>query len=259
MKKYLKKILEAVGIREIPYLHKRKAWQLFHKDLAEIKKQLQGQNDFQISRLYPWIYDRFEASGSASGHYFHQDLWVAMRIFDNSPQIHVDIGSRIDGFVAHVASFRTIEVLDIRPLENKLKNIQFKQADLMNPQIDLLNYSDSISCLHAIEHFGLGRYGDAIDSNGHLKGLENIYKILRKNGKFYFSTPIGPQRIEFNAHRIFSMTYLTKLFEGKYRIDRFCYVNDAGDLIEDAVLNPENIQTSFGCSYGCGIFEMSKL
>ena len=37
---------------------------------------------------------------------------------------HVDIGSRLDGFVAHVASFREIEVLDIRPLKvNKHKNI----------------------------------------------------------------------------------------------------------------------------------------
>ncbi|TAD96166.1 MAG: DUF268 domain-containing protein [Bacteroidetes bacterium] len=247
------------GIREIPFLHQIRAKFLFNKDLAEIKKQLATQNDFQISKIFPFIYDRFDSSGSASGHYFHQDLWVARRIFESSPKKHIDIGSRIDGFVAHVASFRTIEILDIRPLENKLKNIEFKQADLMNPQGKLLNYCDSISCLHAIEHFGLGRYGDTIDIHGHLKGLENIYKILQKNGKFYFSTPIGEQRIEFNAHRVFSMAYLLKIFEGKYQIDRFCYVNDLGNLIEDALLSPENIKNNFACIYGCGIFEMTKL
>jgi len=61
--------------------------------------------------------DRFDQSGTASGHYFHQDLLVASRIFINNPEKHVDIGSRIDGFVAHVASFREIEVFDIRSLE----------------------------------------------------------------------------------------------------------------------------------------------
>jgi len=32
-----------------------------------------------------------------------QDLLVARWIFDAKPQRHVDIGSRVDGFIAHVA------------------------------------------------------------------------------------------------------------------------------------------------------------
>jgi hypothetical protein len=32
-------------------------------------------------------------------------------------------------------------------------------------------YCDSLSCLHALEHFGLGRYGDPIDPRGHEKGI----------------------------------------------------------------------------------------
>jgi hypothetical protein len=31
-----------------------------------------------------------------------------------NPVRHIDIGSRIDGFVANVAAFRKIEVLDVR-------------------------------------------------------------------------------------------------------------------------------------------------
>lgn len=67
----------------------------------------------------------------------------------------------------------------------------------------MVNYCDSISSLHAIEHFGLGRYGDPIDYFGYLKALQNIAKIVKTGGTFYFSVPIGPQRIEFNAHRVF--------------------------------------------------------
>ncbi len=257
LKKNLLKLIRFFGL--LKYADQLKAKRLFHQDLAELKRQLAHQNDFQITRLYPFIYDRFEVSGSVKGHYFHQDLWVAQRIFKNQPIHHVDIGSRIDGFVAHVASFRPIEILDIRPLKNTVTNISYRQADLMNPQPNLINYCDSISCLHAIEHFGLGRYGDPIDINGHLKGLQNIYQILKTGGKFYFSTPIGTQRIEFNAHRVFSIEYLMKLFEGKYQINQFVYVNDAGDLMSNADLSPENIKNNFGCHYGCGIFELTKL
>jgi SAM-dependent methyltransferase len=198
-------------------------------------------------------------SGSASGHYFHQDLLVASRIFQNRPQRHVDIGSRIDGFVSHVASFREIEVFDIRPLNNIIPNIVFKQLDLMNSNFHLRNYCDSVSSLHAIEHFGLGRYGDKLDYNGHLKGLKNIYEMLKKDGKFYFSVPIGPQRIEFNAHRIFSVKYLIELIQDKYRINSFSYVNDEGDLFRDISLHPNKIENNFSCKYGCGIFELTKI
>jgi len=51
--------------------------------------------------------DRFDPGGDASGHYFHQDLIVARRIFERDPRKHVDVGSRIDGFVAHLAVFRS--------------------------------------------------------------------------------------------------------------------------------------------------------
>jgi hypothetical protein len=83
--------------------------------------------------------------------------------------------------------------------------------------------------------------------------------MLKKGGKFYFSVPIGPQRIEFNAHRIFSIIYLLKLFDGKYQVDHFSFVDDRGDLHENVPLTEANAQNNFGCVYGCGIFEMTKL
>jgi predicted SAM-dependent methyltransferase len=122
-----------------------------------------------------------------------------------------------------------------------------------------VDYCDSLSCLHALEHFGLGRYGDKIDYQGHKRGWNNLYKILKKGGKLYFSVPIGTQRIEFNAHRVFSMDYLLKMIEGRYKIDSFSYVNDAGDLVKNAELNDDLVKTNFSCHYGCGIFELTKL
>ncbi|PMP81051.1 MAG: hypothetical protein C0175_06240 [Caldisericum exile] len=196
----------------------------------------------------------------AKGHYFYQDLIIAQRIFENQPLKHVDVGSRIDGFVAHVASYREIEIFDIRPLQANIKNIKFIQADLMNfTNNEFYNYTYSISALHSIEHFGLGRYGDPIDFDGHLKGLNSIYKILKKGGKFYFSVPIGPQRVEFNAHRVFNLTYLLSLFKDKYSIDSFSFVDDKGELNYDVALTDNLVNNNCYCNYGCGIFEMTKL
>lgn len=183
---------------------------------------------------------------------------MARRVFEAAPEKHVDVGSRIDGFVAHVASFRPIEVLDVRPLSSTIPNVSFTQADVTSDRFALVDYCDSASSLHAVEHFGLGRYGDRVDFEGHLKGLANIGRMLKPGGAFYLSVPIGPRRIEFNAHRVFSVAHLLELLEGAFRVDRFSYVNDARDLIRDAPLTPEGVATSFGCWYGCGIFELTK-
>jgi len=229
------------------------------KDYALIITQRGRNRDFPLSTPFVILDDKFDKAGTMSGHYFHQDLLVAQRIFANNPQKHLDIGSRTDGFVAHVASFRHIEIIDIRPVVSQVNNISFRQADLMQLPQDLMEYCDSISALHAIEHFGLGRYNDPIDYTGHLKALENIYRILKPGGKFYFSTPMGPQRIEFNAHRVFSLNYLIDLFDKRYKIDRFSYVNDAGELFENVEFNKLKVNRNYDCDYGCAIFEMTKI
>ncbi|MDR0536971.1 MAG: DUF268 domain-containing protein [Tannerellaceae bacterium] len=232
------------------------------RDLKLLKAQSRlSAHQFPITRLYPCYMDSSEDAGSIGGHYFHQDLYVAQRIFANKPRRHVDIGSRIDGLVAHVATFREIEVFDIRPLpESVHRNIIFKQADLMTDNPALAGYTDSISCLHALEHFGLGRYGDPICYEGYQLGFDNITGILQPGGKFYFSVPFGPERIEFHAHRIFSLSHLLEMIRPRYEINTFSYVDDAGRFHPDvpAFDAPESTNSNFGCNWGCAIFELTK-
>ena len=123
---------------------------------------------------------------------------------------------------------------------------------------DLMNYCDSVSSLHVIEHFGLGRYGDPIDYFGYLKAIDNISKILVSGGTFYFSVPIGPQRIEFNAHRVFSVEHLLQILSKKFIIDTFSYVDDRGDFFEKVELTEDRIKSNFSCNFGCGIFILIK-
>tara|TARA_B100000963_G_scaffold8671_1_gene6756 strand:- start:27213 stop:27989 length:777 start_codon:yes stop_codon:yes gene_type:complete len=216
-------------------------------------------NDKELFELdfWPIFGENKISAGSIKSHYFIQDLFVSQLIFENSPKNILDIGSRIDGFVAHVSTFREIDVLDIRPLEGKIKNINFKKHDLMNEISSLEKKYECVTCLHALEHFGLGRYGDPIDPKGHLKGIKNIHKILSKNGTCYLSFPLGRNRVEFNAHRVFSIKYIKPILESFFTIESFSYISDDGSLFEN--VNIENgKETNFNCNYGCSIFELKK-
>ena len=230
----------------------------FFSDKRKIKQQAKG-TDWVFGQSLPCLSDRFEEGGMASGHYFHQDLWVAQLVFANNPVKHVDIGSRIDGFVSHVAAFRKIEVIDIRPVTSTVDNISFSVADLMQENDSIANSCDSISCLHALEHFGLGRYGDTVDINGHRKGFKNMARMLTSNGRFYFSTPISnKRRIEFNGQRVFDIPYLMEMFKDEFTVESFHYVDDLGQIHKNVPLTDELQRNSLNLNYGCGIFVLVK-
>lgn len=210
-----------------------------------------------IDSIFPILSDYYQQAGNLPRDYFLQDLHVASMIFESSPKRHLDVGSRLDGFIAHVASFRKIEVMDIRPLQSSIgKNISFMQANLMKENLTLKNSYDSISCLHAIEHFGLGRYNDPISINGHIVGFNNLINMLKIGGKLYVSFPIGPKnQIQFNAQRVF------------HPADIFSWINDKNkvtlvrfDCIDDNQILHQNV-TPFSAPIvqsGCGIYTFTK-
>ena len=229
------------------------------KQLRQFKKQgLNSSASFPVTRLIPCYEDKQDNAGILGFHYFYQDLYVAQRIYQNNPPRHIDIGSSISGFIAHVASFREIEVYDIRPLNDPIPNVKFKQFDIMQLNEEAIECTDSISCLHALEHFGLGRYGDPIGYDGYLSGFRNIHQMLKTNGKFYFSVPLGKQRVEFHAHRVFSLKYLLELIIPYYDINTFSYIDDNNVFYENVIISEEKIANNCGCCFGCAIFELIK-
>lgn len=208
--------------------------------------------------LVPCLHDWHEEGGATKNEYFWQDLLVARKIFAAKPEKHVDIGSRVDGFVAHVASFREIEVLDIRPITTIIPGVTFKQADLMNPAAEMTDYCDSLSCLHALEHFGLGRYGDPIDPKGYESGIRNMAKILRTKGVIYLSVPVGDERVEFNAQHVFDPRTIVEVAESnRLQLHEFSIFTSDGDWVgTDESL--EALEAAGKKRYGLGIFTFIK-
>jgi Caenorhabditis protein of unknown function, DUF268 len=236
----------------------RALWRLPEFFLAYYRyKNLAGVSEaWPLAANYPFLLDKADSGGTASGHYFHQDLLVAQRIFVRSPRVHFDVGSRIDGFVAHVAAFRTIEYFDIRPVVGGARNLSFRLGNLIEPESLPARSCDSLSCLHVIEHVGLGRYGDPLVPDGWRLAVRSLARMLQHEGLLYLSVPIGRQRIEFNAHRVFSpSTIVQAAAESGLKLEHFAWVDDEGALHDPAVGAVEIPVGMDGFVAGCGIFE----
>jgi len=147
----------------------------------------------------------------------------------------------------------------VRQLESTIDNIVFSQLDLSAPlPSKFSNCTDSLSSLHAVEHIGLGRYGDKVDYEGHIKAINNLAKMLRPAGRLYLSVPIGDQRVEFNAHRVFSVNYLVQLLnKNGLKIQKTILINDAGEFIGEVAIE-NGLLDNFKCNYGCMIVECTK-
>lgn len=203
--------------------------------------------------------DKAAQAGVASGHYFHQDLLVARDIFEAKPRRHIDVGSSIYGFVSHVAAFREIEVLDVRPLSTTVPGIIFRRQDVLSIDREFYESSDSLSCLHALEHFGLGRYGDVIDPDGWAEGLRSLFQILEPGGCLYLSVPTAQiQQTVFNAHRVFSLPYLRGALVSMFQVERLSVILDDGSVLFDVDPYSEAASDSFGMEYGCSVWTLRK-
>jgi hypothetical protein len=223
------------------------------RELKEYARQAAGTPfDVRTGPLTPTLTDYDAPAGIARGHYFHQDLWAARRIFAARPAIHVDIGSRIDGFAAHVLTFMPITIVDIRPMESPVDGLTFVQGDATKLTSIADGSIPSLSSLHAIEHIGLGRYRDRIDANGWQAAARELTRVLAPGGRLYLSVPIGRERVEFNSHRVFAPATIIGAF-APLQLAAFNAVDD-----DDALRMNADPMAFAAARFSCGMFEFLK-
>ena len=177
-------------------------------------QELNKRRNFEIQEQYMWpiLKDKYAYAGT-TGNYFWQDLWAAKKIVKSGVKKHFDIGSRLDGFVAHLlAAEIEVTMIDVREFPGEVENLH----TIVDDATSLCQIPDesieSMSALCSLEHFGLGRYGDPIDPEACFKCFENIQKKLKRGGRLYLSVPIGKERVEFNAHRVFYASTIVDCF-----------------------------------------------
>lgn len=160
-------------------------------------------------------------------------------------------------FCANLSAFIPVEFYDYRPAKLNLPNLSAREADLTTLNNFKNNSVESLSCLHVVEHIGLGRYGDPIDSNGDIKAINELKRICKEGGNILFVTPVGKEKIIFNAHRIYAFDTINKLFGDNFELKEFSLVTDDHEFVENLNLNEAGSLVEKQ-NYACGCFWFIK-
>lgn len=203
-----------------------------------------------LEDIFPCL-DDAAATTPFDPHYFYQSAWAARKIAQHAPSLHIDVGSQID-LIAPLSAFVDVEFVDVRPLVVELPRLRCRRGSIL-----ALPYADgsvsSLSSLHVVEHIGLGRYGDPLDPEGTRKACAELKRVLAKGGRLYVSTPVGYERVAFNAHRVHSPATIMQYFDSLV-LQEFSCVDDDG--LWHPVASPDVCATF---TYGLGMFHFEKL
>jgi len=237
---------------------KVKAKRVYRNNLKVYNEQNQDKRfAYDPVYAYPCLYDRYESNGKLD-QYFWQDLWAAKQIAERNPSEHYDIGSRVDGFVAHLASFRSgIHLIDIRSMEDIIPGVDFIQANATNLEGIPDNSVESISALCSLEHFGLGRYGDDVDPNAWEKAMQSIVRVVKKGGYAYIAVPIGFEHVEYDAHRVFYAQTIIDAFSPMQLIEFSCIYGVNNNIERDVPIHKYDEDKEWG-GHRFGLFCFQK-
>jgi len=218
----------------------------------QMASRLEYRFDVRWRDRYPCLDDNTSQT-TFDRHYIYHPAWAARVLTRTNPAVHIDISSTL-AFCTVVSAFIPVRFYDYRPARLHLSNLSSNHADLT-----ALPFSDetisSLSCMHVVEHIGLGRYGDKLDPDGDLKAIRELKRVLEPGGSLLFVVPIGRPRIQFNAHRIYSYDHISMCFSD-LKLQEFVLIPDHprdGDLVVNAAPDMANAQ-----NYGCGCFWFKK-
>lgn len=154
-----------------------------------------------------------------------------------------------------MSAFIPVKFYDYRPVKLNLSGLVCESADLL-----ALPFMDgsirSLSCMHVVEHVGLGRYGDPLDPDGDLKAIAELIRVLAPGGLLLFVVPVGgTSKVMFNAHRIYRYDQVIEYFSD-LELKEFALIPDEpehGGLVRNP---PKGLADSQ--NYGCGCFCFKK-
>lgn len=219
------------------------------------KSSSHSRRDFHLSygRIFPVLFDKTPGT-TYDRHYVYHVSWAVRRVKEIAPKTHVDIGSSLY-FAGTLSAFIPVDFYDYRPADIQLSNLRSLRGDLLG-----LPFKDgelsSLSCLHTLEHIGLGRYGDPIDAEGDIKAMHELARCVAPGGNLLVVVPTGKTlRIEFNAHRVYAYDALVSYFPG-FTLKQFSYIPERperGGLIEHATR--EDVKDDI---HGCGCYWFIK-
>jgi len=215
-------------------------------------KQRESRFSIDWSDRYPCLDDRTRFTGF-DRHYLYHISWAARIIALTRPTDHVDISSSLY-FSSIVSAFVPVKFYDFRPPDIHLSGLSCGTADLVKLPFGDNEFS-SLSCMHVVEHVGLGRYGDPLDPDGDLKAIAELKRVLAPGGDLLFVVPVGKPKIMFNAHRIYSHEQVLSFF-GDLDLREFSLIPEYA--CSEGIIRNASKDAADAEEYGCGCYWFAK-
>ncbi|MGZ3651419.1 MAG: DUF268 domain-containing protein [Bdellovibrionota bacterium] len=219
----------------------------YFSDLKKFRALLAGAPT--VVELEPVLFQKSASSGF-DAHYVYQSAWAIRRIAAQAPAQHVDISSNIP-YVAALSAVVPVRFCEFRPPHITLPGLTTEHVNIT--ELPFASGSvKSLSCLHVLEHIGLGRYGDPVDPEGMAKACRELGRVAAPGASLFLSLPVGRERVCFNMHRVSDPGTLPKIFSG-FQLKEFSVVTDDRRYLEGVA--PADFS---GQQYACGLYWFVK-
>ncbi len=213
----------------------------YPNDLARFKRESPGWVVFEEPV--------FEAGIHPENFVDYECGFAAVHLKKRDPREILDVGSYRHFTLGLLAHF-PVTSIDIRSRKALWLGERAINGDARHLQFPDHSF-DAVLSLCALEHFGLGRYGDPFDSQGDRKAFAEMVRVLKPGGTLIFSTTLtrAQPSVAFNAHRIYNHELIRKFCTGLRCVEEKFYSHRLQDfcLEEKVTAEPEQWDVYCGC------------
>lgn len=213
----------------------------FYRRLRELR---QAPNGFRVFSL------PCNDEGEHPQSYIDYECSFATRHLNRSvPQSVLDIGS-YRHYILGLLSHFPVTTIDVRARPPASVNETVITADAKALGLPDSSF-DAVISLCAVEHFGLGRYGDPFDIDADKKALAEMIRVLKPGGQLILTTTLtrATPALAFNAHRIYNLEMIHRLCRGMKCVEESFYSNSLNRSCEypEVTQNPSSWDVYLGC------------